>query len=78
MQKIDFIILDIECSEIPTNMGAQDTIKKFKPKIAICVYHRKEDLWEIPILLKSFVPEYRLFLNHYTLHSGETVLFAIA
>ena len=57
---------------------AQETIKKFKPKLAICVYHRKEDLWEIPILLKSFVPEYKLFLNHYTLHSGETVLFATA
>lgn len=78
MQKIDFIKLDIEGSEIPTIKGAQETIKKFKPKLAICVYHRKEDLWEIPILLKSFVPEYRLFLNHYTLHSGETVLFAIA
>lgn len=77
IEKVDFIKLDIEGSEIPTIKGAQETIKKFKPKLAICIYHRKEDLWEIPILLKSIVPEYHLYLNHYTLHSGETVLFAI-
>lgn len=76
IEKIDFIKLDIEGAELETLKGAISTIKKYKPKLAICVYHKKSDLWEIPKFLKEVLPEYELYLDHFTINQWETVLFA--
>ncbi|MCR5261552.1 MAG: FkbM family methyltransferase [Candidatus Gastranaerophilales bacterium] len=76
IEKIDFIKMDIEGSEEDALKGAKKTISKFKPKLAICAYHKKDDLCILPQLIKSIVPEYKLYLNHYTINATETVLFA--
>lgn len=78
IKKIDFIKLDVECSELNVLKGAAETLKKFKPKLAICIYHKIEDLWEISKFLKENVPEYDLYLDHFTIMGWETVLFAKA
>ncbi|PMP91178.1 MAG: FkbM family methyltransferase, partial [Hydrogenobaculum sp.] len=39
-----------------------NTIKTFKPKLAICVYHKPEHFYEIPQFIKSIVPEYKIWL----------------
>lgn len=41
-----YIKMDIEGSEMAALMGAKETIKRHKPYLAICVYHRKNDLTE--------------------------------
>ena len=46
-----------------------------KPKIAICVYHRPDDLINIMHILKSYVPEYRFYLRHHSSLAMETVLY---
>ena len=52
-------------------------IKENKPKLAICVYHLEEDLWEIPILIKQLVPEYKIYMRqHYEEVDWETVCYA--
>ncbi len=76
IEKIDLIKLDVECSEVPTLKGAINTIRKFKPKLAICVYHKKDDLWTIPQLIKEMLPEYTLYLDHHTINFTETVIYA--
>lgn len=53
IKKVDFIKLDIEGAEIAALKGMKDTIKKFKPKLAICVYHKELDFLDIPIYIKS-------------------------
>ncbi len=58
IQKIDFIKADIEGAERDFLKGAKKTIKKFKPKLAICIYHLPDDPKVIEELLSSFVPEY--------------------
>jgi FkbM family methyltransferase len=78
LQKVDYIKMDIEGSELKALEGASETIARFRPKLAVCVYHRASDLWTIPLLLKSRYPFYRLYLEHYSLHQEETVLYAIA
>ena len=45
--------MDIEGAEIPALIGASDSIAKFKPKLAISVYHKWDDLKEIPKLINS-------------------------
>lgn len=61
---VGLIKADIEGSEFYAIQGAERTIKKFKPVIIISLYHRGRDFFEIPKLLKNWVPTYNLrFLN---------------
>jgi len=73
-----FIKMDVEGSELMALYGAEATIKRNKPKLAISAYHKYTDLLEIPIYIKSLVPEYRLYLRlHAYDHSSELVLYAV-
>lgn len=73
---ITFIKMDIEGSELEALKGASQTIKKYKPKLAICVYHRKDDLIEIPKLIQELRPDYRLYLRNHQCVPEDTVLYA--
>lgn len=77
IEKVDFIKLDIEGSELSCLHGARETIQKFKPKLAICVYHKDIDFTTIPQYIKKIVPEYNLYLDHYSELVYETILYAI-
>lgn len=62
--EINLIKMDIEGSELGAIRGAEKTIKKYKPVLIICLYHRGQDFFEIPKLIKKWIPEYNLrFLN---------------
>ena len=74
--KVTFIKMDIEGSELAALEGAVRVIKRDKPRLAICVYHKPEDLYEIPFWIKETVPEYKLYLRHHTNAIIETVLYA--
>jgi FkbM family methyltransferase len=76
--KMDFIKMDIEGFELNAIKGAALTIEKHKPKLAISLYHKPQDFFEIPIYLKTHFPFYRFYLDHYTIFDEETVLYAIA
>ncbi|WP_319543113.1 FkbM family methyltransferase [uncultured Pseudodesulfovibrio sp.] len=76
VEKIDFIKFDIEGSEENALRGATETIRKFKPKLAICGYHKKDDLIVLPKLIKELLPEYSLYLDHHTINNTETVIYA--
>jgi FkbM family methyltransferase len=75
--KATFIKMDIEGAELNAILGCVSVIKKHKPKLAISVYHKKEDIYSIPLLLKQLVPSYRLYLRHYTDTAADTVLYAV-
>jgi FkbM family methyltransferase len=69
---VGLIKMDIEGSEFYAIQGAEKTIKKFKPVLIISVYHSGRDFFEIPKLLKEWVPSYHFrFLS---LHKGVPVL----
>lgn len=78
LERIDFIKLDVEGLELPILRGAANSIARFRPKLAISLYHQPQDFFEIPIYLKMNYPFYRFYLDHYTIHREETVLYAIA
>jgi len=63
LEKIDFIKMDIEGTELDALKGAFYSIKKFIPKLAISVYHLKNDIYEIPKYLKELLPEYNFFIK---------------
>ncbi len=70
----DFIKMDLEGAEGMALLGAEKTFRTYKPRFAVCLYHRLEDMWMLPRLLKSYVPEYRLWCKKSSL-VGEFVLF---
>ena len=76
-EKITFIKMDVEGAELESLKGASSTIKKDKPKLAICIYHKPEDLVEIPLYIKSLVPDYRLYVRHLSNVYLETVMYAV-
>lgn len=78
LPRIDFIKMDIEGSELAALIGAQAALKKWRPKLAISLYHRWEDLFAIPLWIDSLACGYRFFLDHYSIHQEETVLYAMA
>jgi len=71
-----FIKMDIEGAEKQALLGAEKTIKKYKPKLAICVYHKVEDMYELPELIRGMNTDYKLYLRNYHEYT-ETVLYAI-
>jgi FkbM family methyltransferase len=73
--KVDFIKLDIEGAERNALNGMEMTIRQFKPKLAVCVYHRYDDIIVIPQFIKTLHPGYRLFLDHFYDGLTETVMF---
>lgn len=76
-RKVTFLKMDIEGSELAALRGAERIIREQRPKLAICVYHKPEDMWEIPSLILQYDPDYKLYLRHYSLCDLETVLYAI-
>lgn len=76
--RIDFIKLDIEGAELRALKGAEMVLQQFRPRLAISVYHHEDDMWEIPLWINSLGLGYRFYLEHFTTHLEETVLFAIA
>lgn len=71
-----YIKLDVEGAELEALKGAAATIKRNRPKLAVCLYHKPEDLFEIPLFIRSLVPEYKLYLRQHQPVSCELVLYA--
>jgi FkbM family methyltransferase len=74
--RITFLKADVEGMEMPLLRGAADTIRKYRPKLAICVYHYPTDIPVISRYLQSLVPDYRFALRHHSPQFMETVLYA--
>lgn len=77
IDNIDFIKLDIEGAELETLEGARNTIEKCRPQLAVCIYHKQSDFYEIPLYLNAILDNYHFHLNHYTATPYESVWYAI-
>lgn len=75
--KPTYIVMDIEGAEINALKGCKETITKYKPALAIAVYHKPNHLWEIINLIYSYNPEYKFYIRNYTGFVAETVLYAV-
>ncbi len=76
-EKIDFIKLDIEGAEQNAIDGAKESIKKYKPILAICIYHKAEDWYKIPQKVLAIESDYDIYLRHYMEGIFETVMYFI-
>lgn len=73
----NFIKLDIEGREREAILSASAYIRNHHPDLAISIYHRPEDLWDIPLMIHSIYDKYRIFIRHNSNYYTETVCHAI-
>ena len=72
-----YIKMDVEGSELEALKGSIETIKKYRPKLAISLYHKPEDVIEIPVFLEKLDLGYKYYLRHYQTRMEETVLYSV-
>lgn len=78
-REIAFIKMDIEGAEYKALLGSEKIIRQQMPILAISIYHKVEDIFDLPRLILDFCPHYKFYLRHYNLWGpAETVLYAIA
>lgn len=77
LPRVDFIKMDIEGAEFPALRGAEQTIRSYRPKLAISIYHQLSDFVTIPRFLSELNLGYDFYVEHHTIYQNETVLFAV-
>jgi FkbM family methyltransferase len=60
LDRVDYIKMDIEGSEPKALEGAQETLKKFKPRMSITTYHAPDHPKLIPEIIKRGRPDYQV------------------
>ncbi|MGC1302367.1 MAG: FkbM family methyltransferase [Caulobacteraceae bacterium] len=71
----DFIKMDIEGGELAALEGMAQTIEAARPRLAVSLYHRPEDLWTLPAWISRYYD--RLHIRQHAGYGFETVLYAI-
>jgi len=69
--------IDVEGYEPNVLLGAKELIKKQKPKMAVCIYHRPEHLWKLILQIAEYNPSYSFYLGHYEPEIYGTVLYCV-
>ena len=75
----DFIKMDIEGSELAALKGMRNILIRNRPLLAVCIYHRPEDIYVIPLYLKNLpgLENYSFYIRCYGEHLFDTVLYAV-
>ncbi|XOK61324.1 FkbM family methyltransferase [Paenibacillus elgii] len=77
LDRVDFIKMDVEGAEMNALKGAANSICKFRPTLAISLYHQISDFQAIPEFISQISEDYIFTLKHCTILTFETILFAI-
>jgi FkbM family methyltransferase len=59
----DFIKYDVEGSEHEALIGSAETIRRNAPRLLVSLYHRSEDLFALPQLIRQLYPKSKLYLR---------------
>lgn len=63
--KVDYIKIDAEGSDKNVIAGLHNTINKYKPKLCCALYHRNEDIFEIPLILYELYGKCNIYIRHF-------------
>ncbi len=60
LDRVDFIKMDIEGSEARALKGAEATLRRFRPRLAVCTYHGEQDPRDVPDIIRAVDPSYQV------------------
>ena len=63
LNSVDFIKYDVEGLEYEALLGSKSLIKNSKPELLVSMYHKCEDMFKLPLLIKELNPSYKLYLR---------------
>lgn len=75
-ENITFIKMDIEGAELEALQGSAGIIKKCRPRMAISLYHKQEDIISIPSYILTLNQGYKFIIRAYCTNGSETILYA--
>ncbi len=77
-KKATLIKYDVEGSEEQALLGSAETIRKYKPRLIVSLYHRTEDMIKLPLLINQLNPSYKMYLRHHPyIPAWDTNLYCI-
>ena len=74
---VSYIKMDVEGVELEALKGAEQTIREYKPVLGISIYHKQQDLIDIPTYIKKIAPEYKFYFRVHKKLAIDAVLYAI-
>ena len=72
-----YIKMDIEGSENAALRGGRETIARARPVLAVSVYHKAADLWELPLLIHEMVTDYAFYLRPEKRSGWDLICYAV-
>ena len=60
-----YLNIDVEGAEKEMLQGAENTLKQYKPKLCMAVYHRSEDIFDLVNRIREINPDYKIYLRHH-------------
>jgi FkbM family methyltransferase len=73
----DYVKLDIEGGEPVALKGMEHSLRRFRPKLSIAIYHEPEHFFDIPERLMRLLPDYRWYVRQYSCGRFETLLYGV-
>lgn len=77
LPRVDLIKLDVEGAEAKALEGAQETIRRFRPKLQISVYHKRDDIVELAEQVRPLLRNYQFYFAHHNFYYTESDVYAI-
>ena len=62
---LTYLKMDVEGAEERAIKGGAAVIKRDKPKLNVALYHRSEDIFRLPLLIRSIRPDYKLYMRQH-------------
>jgi FkbM family methyltransferase len=72
-----YVKMDIEGAELDALRGAERLLRQSEAMWAVCVYHKPEHLWQLPLFISEHSQGHRFFLRKYAGEIWETVCYAV-
>ncbi|MDR3319858.1 MAG: FkbM family methyltransferase [Desulfovibrio sp.] len=77
IKKVDMIKLHVEGAEEKSLLGGIKTIVKNRPKLLIFLYHKHNNIFELPLFIDKLNLNYRFYIGHHSPSLQYTLLYVI-
>ena len=77
LERLDLIKLDLEGGDVAALCGACQSIMRYRPQLALSIYHSINEFWDIPHFMFQLCPDYDFYIRNYSCERWETILYGI-